>query len=1419
MFINSIFLPKNISDQTLPEGVAGKLGNFSHLFSNVFRIVKDEQEGTVPFQLANLSAEGTSDTQNELLKVSLLSNNKLNFENTNISMIVAAFLSKLSPGEFTEELADVNKVKINEKTPKYFSLNKTDFVKEIKNIIDSLQNSNIKSLENVEISLVANGQSIKINPLTTNVVALESWVTEQLQSNTDFEIIVKRGQKKLAVDVEPFKNEISEIEKPIQIISINTDKPVETKTNPTSNKNNASTTSISKNISIEESTPEQPLTGLKQTYVNQNGQIIKSEISSIQNQIIPIQKNTSQTSNNINIINKESLLSELKAQGKAGEELNPDLDAKLKPELIDNVKNSISNTGEVRTQNISIPKSDLQNKIISETQNKLLTKSEISKKQENVISDQNFNSKIVDSEKSIDAALKTISSEIKLKTNPVQSSETVKNSDKTNQTSELKHNQVSQSDNKISVKSNQKFNSVSINKNSIQEKVFLNDLIEKTDVRNIDINIQRNIKTINLGTPNIQDEYQPNLSTLKENIIKSQSQSSIQDVDVKKVLSTKPEAKQAIVKVTSDSESVKTAVTINNKVAEKPIVTKTELNNRFVESEFVENENTISAKNEPIKSINTFQQTQKENPVVEPDNKIRPEKNNLEPNKDIKVNFVKAKLEAIENPLTKKIVSPENENGQRIPEQKNNTQKEGVECLETKTSDQSKIISNVNIKETTVSKSASKLVDDNSETTINTKTDNAALKENNKEKVALKTNSNLISKSPEKTEVNTIHNSEKNTSNLNKETTAENLRTSLKEFGSDDIKQESVIKNQFEVVKEKSKETVAFKTNSNLISVSAEKTEVETIQNSEKNITNLKAKTIVENLRASLKEFPSDDIKHEIVFKNQFENKTVKVDFMQRRVYSQIPPLEVMADEVEVKNVKNHIVNVEMSKNENTQSIDEPVKSAHNAIEQKPKNEKQVWVKVSLEKNDNETVNEVRKSSNQQSKITIDATSDGMKKEFDQNNFSEKEPHEYQKSKLQTITAESNQNTEQKSVTQTQPSDNHDSVSNVKVDIKTENNSFKSTLHTDDTKFTSRTAEMVEKVCLDIQGLLESGKTRPGEIVVISPYMSDALRFSIQRKLEVLGIPNRTTRPSRSLGKEPTVRTLLTLAKISNPSWKLPITPFEMREMLLEVITSGDLNRADLLAKIIAPQLNRTRQLVKFSELIPEMQARVTFVVGERYEQMRAWLETAIGDGFSDLDVFFGKLFGELLTQKGFGYHENMESAALIDQLITSARKFRNFSKMDGQLVSEEIGKEYIQMVESGVLAAQYFTPQDDDPKEVVLLAPAYSFLMSNRAVGYQFWLDTGSQGWWERLFQPLTQPYVLSREWQRGRKWSDADEFASNQESMARLVNGLLERCTGKVFFCTTGLNESGMEEKGRLLYCLQTLLKRLPEQGSNDV
>jgi hypothetical protein len=58
-----------------------------------------------------------------------------------------------------------------------------------------------------------------------------------------------------------------------------------------------------------------------------------------------------------------------------------------------------------------------------------------------------------------------------------------------------------------------------------------------------------------------------------------------------------------------------------------------------------------------------------------------------------------------------------------------------------------------------------------------------------------------------------------------------------------------------------------------------------------------------------------------------------------------------------------------------------------------------------------------------------------------------------------------------------------------------------------------------------------------------------------------------------------------------------------------------------------------------------------------------------------------------------------------------------------------------------------------------------------NRPASVQFWLDAGSNGWWERLFQPLTQPYVLSRSWDRDRQWNDADDQAANQQALARLV------------------------------------------------
>jgi len=361
--------------------------------------------------------------------------------------------------------------------------------------------------------------------------------------------------------------------------------------------------------------------------------------------------------------------------------------------------------------------------------------------------------------------------------------------------------------------------------------------------------------------------------------------------------------------------------------------------------------------------------------------------------------------------------------------------------------------------------------------------------------------------------------------------------------------------------------------------------------------------------------------------------------------------------------------------------------------------------------------------------------------------------------------------------------------------------------------------EMISQVGEKIDRLVHLENIPPGEIVVISPFMSDALLFSLQRKLSDMGIPNRSSRPSRSLGNEPAVRTLLTLAKMAYSAWQMSISPFAMRAAFAQSFMDGDLNRADLLVKIVAPHYKRTGQLVNFETILPETQSRITYLFGERYQSFRGWLDEFIPQQDIELDIFLSRIFGEVLSQRGYGFHEDNGAAYLTEQLIVSVQKFRRLHAGKDHLTVGEIGKEYIQMLETGVLAAQYFSPTDEKTEDSVLLSPAYSFLMSDRAVRFQFWLDAGSHGWWERLFQPLTQPYVLSSNWQPDRKWTDADEIAVNQETMTRLVQGLLDRCTEKVTFSLTGLNESGVEEKGRLLQALFSLTKRLSPQEENHV
>jgi len=354
--------------------------------------------------------------------------------------------------------------------------------------------------------------------------------------------------------------------------------------------------------------------------------------------------------------------------------------------------------------------------------------------------------------------------------------------------------------------------------------------------------------------------------------------------------------------------------------------------------------------------------------------------------------------------------------------------------------------------------------------------------------------------------------------------------------------------------------------------------------------------------------------------------------------------------------------------------------------------------------------------------------------------------------------------------------------------------------------------ELLDRVVERLQTLLADSGLPAHEVVILSPYLSDSLRFAITSRLDAKRIPWRSHRPSRPLRDEPAVRALLTLAALAHPHWNIHPSTFDVAQAL-RLALEMDLVRAQLLSEIVYRARDLT--LSAFEQIQPQTQARLTPLFGERYTRLRAWLLDYRSISPLPLDLFLRRLFGECLSRAGFGFHRNLDAARAAAALIESVRKFRLAVEPASLHLDHpdfDFGKEYVAMLQQGVMAAQYLEAWSVERDEAVLVAPAYTFLMMNRPVRVQIWLDPGSGGWYTRPDQPLTHTHVLSRAWSPGRLWTFADEEQANREGLARLVSGLLHRCREKLYLGLSNLGESGFEQRGELLRAFQKVLQQLP-------
>ncbi|MFC1465607.1 MAG: UvrD-helicase domain-containing protein [Candidatus Brachytrichaceae bacterium NZ_4S206] len=377
-------------------------------------------------------------------------------------------------------------------------------------------------------------------------------------------------------------------------------------------------------------------------------------------------------------------------------------------------------------------------------------------------------------------------------------------------------------------------------------------------------------------------------------------------------------------------------------------------------------------------------------------------------------------------------------------------------------------------------------------------------------------------------------------------------------------------------------------------------------------------------------------------------------------------------------------------------------------------------------------------------------------------------------------------------------------------------------------------ATMVQAVADRIGEIVRSGAPAH-EIAVVAPVVEDVLRFELEERLRRYDVSVRVVRPSRPLHDQPLVRAMVAFARLGHPGWEQPVSSQDLARALVLVISGLDVVRAQFIADAARRACGPTGIVALPALNEPALWDRVGSLFHERYVVLRDWLVAWAGERQAQaapLDVFWQRLIAEVLSQSGFTLSEDPEARVMCDKLIASARAFREvFEQADlaslpavEALPAEvpvlglgpkpdvdkamDAGQAYVVALTQNVLAAEYAPERTPDVSEGgILLAPVYTYLTGDYRSRYQFWLDVNALSWHERFYQPLTHPYVLSREWSPGARWTDEDEQRASRDLLARVVGGLAFRCHERIYLAASELTVAGQEERGMLAQALRRL------------
>ncbi len=330
-------------------------------------------------------------------------------------------------------------------------------------------------------------------------------------------------------------------------------------------------------------------------------------------------------------------------------------------------------------------------------------------------------------------------------------------------------------------------------------------------------------------------------------------------------------------------------------------------------------------------------------------------------------------------------------------------------------------------------------------------------------------------------------------------------------------------------------------------------------------------------------------------------------------------------------------------------------------------------------------------------------------------------------------------------------------------------------------------SELLDRVGERVVRLLAQGVSA-SEIAVIAPLADKVLEHTLAFHLKEAGVSLNVLTKNRRLIDEPYVRAMMTLALLAHPQWQLDWGVPDLAQSL-QLLLKLDPVRAWLLS----------RQVLDCNLPALELwqRERVGFRAAQGYDLLRQWLDSYRQGPEQPIDLFFQRVFGELLSR----LPPARDDLVVCRQLLVSAHKF---IKTTGRInLGISPGAAFIRMLSAGTVAAESLLEPANREHAVILTTP-YAYISGHLRSTVQVWMDCTSRRWFQQDVRELINPHVLMARWPQGEIWTDEYNQSVSLHNGARVARALLRRCGGNLLVAAANIDSQGFEQDGELLVAL---------------